>query len=128
MPAASSLSVNDSTPTAHVYVPRQVSPNLSIFRNTADAAVAATEEQIGLSFSPASSSRETNKVKISLAVPHEQTVDGAVVVRDTFRFNGEFVIPDGMSSTERAHAAALVANMLDNADISGYITDLEPVW
>lgn len=128
MPAASSLSVNDATPTAHVFVPVQVSPSLSLFRNTADASTSATEEQIGLSISRATSSRATNKVKVSFSKPHEQTVDGAVVERSTARANIELTMPDDMTSTERADFAALVANALDNADIAGYITDLEPVW
>lgn len=128
MPAASSISINDATPTAHVFVPVQVSPNLSLFRNTADAATSATEEQVGMSISRATSSRATNKVKLTLSVPHEQTVDGAVVERSTARMNVEFVLPDDMSSTERADFAALAANSLDAADIAGYITDLEPVW
>lgn len=128
MPAATSLSINDATPTAHVFVPVSVSPQLSLFRNVADAAISASEEQIGLSLSRATANRSTNKVKLTLSVPHEQTIDGAVVVRDTFRFTGEWVIPDSMSSTERADAAALVKNALANADIEDYVTDLEPMW
>lgn len=128
MPAAASLSISDATPTAHVFVPVSVSPQLSLFRNTADAAVSASEEQIGLSLSRATSSRATNKAKITISLPHEQTIDGAVVVRDTFRFSGEFVIPDTMSSTERNHAITIVKNAMANATVMGYVSSLEPVW
>lgn len=128
MPSAASLSINDATPTAHVFVPVSVSPQLSLFRNTASAAISASEEQIGLSLSRANAGRSTNKIKVTVALPHEQTIDGAVVVRDTFRFSGEWVIPETMSSTERGHAEAIVQNAINHATIGGYITALEPVW
>jgi len=128
MPSATTISINDATPTAHAFVPVQVSPSLSIFRNTADAATSASEEMLGLSISRSSSARATDKVKVSLSLPHEQTIDGAVVVRSTARMNVEFVLPSDMTSTERADFAALAANALDHADVKGYLTDLEPVW
>jgi len=128
MPSASSISINDATPTAHVFVPISVTPQLSLFRNTADASISASEEQVGLSISRASAQRDTNKVKVTLSVPHEQTIDGAVVVRSTARGICEFILPDDMTSTERADFAKLMANALDHADIAGYLTDLAPVY
>lgn len=128
MPAASTISINDATPTAHAYPPVQVSPSLSLFRNSADAATSASQEQIGLSISRANSNRSTDKVKVTLSVPHEQTIDGAVVVRSTARMNVDIILPSDMTSTEKADFAALAANLLDHTDVAGYITDLEPVW
>lgn len=128
MPSATSISINDATPTAHVFVPISVTPQLSLFRNTADASISASEEQVGLSISRATAQRDTNKVKVTLSMPYEQTVDGAVQVRSTARFISEFVLPDDMTATERADFAKLCANSLDHADIAGYITDLTPVW
>ena len=128
MPSASSISINDATPTAHAFVPRQVPPSLSKFNTSADAAVAATEVVFGLRFSPASSARPTVKVKATLAVPHEQTIDGAVVVRDTARMNCEFVLPDGMTLGEREDFYALCKNLLAHADVTSYVEDLEPVY
>lgn len=127
MPAASQISVNDATPTAHAFNPVAVSSNLSLYRN-GTASTSATEEQIGLSISRANGSRATNKVKFTLSVPHEQTVDGAVIARSTARATVEVVLPDDMTSGERDDFHALLSNMLDNADVKGYITDLEPVW
>jgi hypothetical protein len=128
MPSAASLSINDATPTAHVFVPVSVSPQLSLFRNVAGAAISASEEQVGLSLSRATANRATNKVKLTLSVPHEQTIDGQVVVRDIFRFSGEFVLPDSMSAAERGHAMALVLNAMTHADVQDYVTDLEAFW
>lgn len=128
MPAASSISINDATPTAHVFVPVSVSPQLSLFRNVADAAISGSEEQIGLSLSRANANRATNKVKLTFAMPFEQTVDGQVIVRSTARFTGEWTLPDDMSATERGHFAALVKNSVAQADIEDYVTDLEAYW
>lgn len=128
MPAASQISINDATPTAHLFDPVAVSSNLALFRNTTDAATSATEEQLGLSLSRANGSRVTNKVKITLSIPYEQTVDGAVIARSVARANVEVTLPDDMSSTERSHFATLLANSLDHADVKGYITTLAPVW
>lgn len=128
MPSATSISINDATPTAHVFVPVAVTPQLSIFRNTADAGISASEEQVGVSLSRANAQRTTNKVKVTIAVPHEQTVDGEIVVRDVARMDCNFTIPDGMTPTERGHFAALCANALDDGDLRGYFEDLIPVW
>lgn len=128
MPSASTISVNDATPTAHAFDPVAVNSNLALFRNIATAATSATEEQIGLSLSRANATRATNKVKVTLSVPYEQTVDGAVITRSTARMNVEMTLPDDMSATERSHFAALASNLLDHADVKGYFKDLIPVW
>lgn len=128
MPAATSISINDATPTAHVFVPVSVTPQLFVLRNTAGAANSATEEQAGLSLSRANSSRATNKVKVTLSKPHEQTIDGLVVVRDIARFTGEYTLPETMSATERNHFATLVKNLVSNADVEDYVADLEAFW
>ena len=128
MSAAAQLSINDATPTAHLFDPVAVSPSLALFRNTTDASTSATEEQIGASLSRANANRATNKAKISVSVPYEQTIDGAVVTRSVARANIEFVLPDDMSSSERSHFGALVRNTLANSSIADYYEDLVPVW
>lgn len=128
MPSATNLSINDATPTAHVFVPAGNNGSVQIYRNTADAAIAASEETLAISLSRFTSNRPTDKVKLTLGVPHEQTVDGQVEVRDTARFTGEWTLPNTMSATERADFAALVANAIDNSDIAGHVEDLIPVW
>ena len=128
MPSATNLSINDATPTAHVFVPAGNNGNVQFYRNVADAAIAASEEILGVSLSRFTTNRPTDKVKLTLSVPHEQTVDGQVEVRDTARFTGEWTLPNSMTSAERGHFAALVANAIDNSDIAGHVEDLLPVW
>lgn len=128
MSAASQLSINDATPTAHLFDPVSVTPNLTLWRNTTDASTSATEEQVGASLSRANSSRDTNKAKLTLSVPYEQTVDGAVVTRSVARMNVEFILPDDMSGAERTDFGAIARNFLADADIKAYYEDLIPVW
>jgi hypothetical protein len=128
MPAATTISINDANPTAHVYVPVTSEGGLSIYRNVADATISAAEEQIGLSLSRASSARTTDKAKFTLSVPHEQTVDGAVVVRDVARADVTVTLPNTMTSGERADFAALLQNLLADSVVEDYITDLIPTW
>lgn len=128
MPAASNISINDATPAAHVYTPTSISPQLSTYRNVADATISAGEESLSLSLSRASANRATNRVKITLAVPHEQTVDSVVSVRSTARMNCEIILPDDMTQTERDDFAALVSNAFDHADVQGYFADLISTW
>lgn len=130
MPAATSISANDSGAVAHVFVPVSVTPQLSLFRNTATAAMSASEENIGLSLSRASANRPTNKVKITINIPHESLAPNGIdyVVRDTFRFVGEWVIPDLMSTAERNDAETIVRNVLNVTALKNYIKDLEAYW
>jgi len=128
MSAATQLSINDATPTAHLFDPVSVTPSLSLWRNTTDAATSATEEQVGASLIRANANRVVNKVKLTVAFPMEQTVDSAVITRSTARANIEFLLPDDMSQTERDDFGAIVRNFLAHADIKGYYEDLVPVW
>jgi len=128
MPAATQISINDATPAAHLYDPVGKKGDLVLYRNVTDANTSATEEQIGLSLNRANGSRVTNKVRVSFSVPYEQTVDGAVIARSVARANMEFILPDDMSTSERADFAALCSNLLDATDVKNHLEDLTPVW
>lgn len=129
MPAATSVPIVDGQTVTHTFVPSVVSPQLTILRNTA-ASISAAEEQLGLSLSRATANRATNKVKITIALPHTWTDSntGLVGVRDVFRFTGEFIIPDTMSEEERADASAIVRNALAVTAIKNYVNTLESYW
>ena len=129
MPAATQISVNDATPTAHLFDPVGKTPaGAVLYFNNTDASTSATAEGVTISMSRANGSRNTNRVKLSLAVPYEQTVDGAIEVRSTARMNVDFILPDDMTAAERADFAALASNLLDVSDIKNHVEDLIPVW
>lgn len=129
MPAATNISINDATPTAHVFVPVGKVGEAIIYRNTAGAVISAGEESLAISMNRASGSRSTDKVKVSFAYPCVDTDgNGVSTVRCVGRFNGEWTIPDVMTDTERSHFERVVANGFDATDIKAYVKDLVPTW
>lgn len=129
MPSATQISVNDATPTAHLFDPVGKTPSGAVlYFNNTDASTSATAEGVTLSMSRASGTRTTNRIKISLAIPYAQTVDGAVEVRSTARMNVDVILPDDMTVAEREDFAALASNLLDATDVKNHIEDLVPVW
>lgn len=128
MPAATNISINDATPTAHVFVPVGKSGNVVNYRNVADATISAAEETLSLSLSRSNATRATDRVKITFSMPFEQTVDGEVTVRDVARFSGEFILPNTMTTTERADFQKIVSNGFDATDVAAHVTSLTPTW
>jgi len=123
------LSINNgaATPVAKSFAPEQVSPQLSTFTERS-AASSNGYIRLGVSLSPASGKRATNRVNIDLDLPVLSTVNGVSTVAYVGRFKGYFVIPDQMTSAERVDLAAFVANALDNTQIRGVIKDLDPMY
>lgn len=129
MPAATQISVNDATPTAHLFDPVGKTTNGAVlYVNQTDADTSAGAESISLSLSRANANRSTNRVKITFAMPFEQTVDGAVEVRSIARANVDLILPDDMTASEREDFAALVSNLFDATDVKNTFEDLIPTW
>lgn len=123
------LSINNGavTPVAKSFAPEQVSPALSTFTERTSASSAGFF-RLGISLSPASSKRLTNRVNVDFDMPVMQTINGISTVAYVGRFKGYFVIPDQMTAAERADLAAFVANSLDNTQIRAVIKDLDPLY
>lgn len=123
------LTINNgaATPVAKTFSPERVTPELTTFTERS-AASSAGFIRLGVAFSPASSKRATNRIDVSLDFPVLQTVNGVSAVAYVGRFKGYFVVPDIMTSSERADLAALVANALDNAQVRAVIKDLDPMY
>lgn len=117
----------EATPVAKSFNPERVAPELSTFTERS-AAVSAGFTRLSVGYSPASSKRATNRVDVSVDYPVLQTVNGVSSVAFTGRFKGYFVIPDVMTSADRANMAAFVANSLDNPQIRGVVKDLDPLY
>ena len=123
------LSINNgaATPVAKSFAPEQVSPQLSTFTERS-AATSAGFIRLGVSLSPATGKRATNRVNISLDLPVMASVGGISTVAYVGRFKGYFVIPDQMTAGERADLAAFVTNALNNTQVRGVIKDLDPMY
>lgn len=123
------ISIDDgaATPVAKAFAPERVTPELSTFTERT-ATSSAGFVRLGVGFSPASSKRNTNRVDVTLDLPILSTVNGVSTVAYVGRFKGYFVIPDVMTSAERADLAAFVANALDNAQVRAVVKDLDPLY
>lgn len=123
------LSINNgaATPVAKSFAPEQVSPQLTTFTERS-AASSSGFIRLGVALSPASGKRLTNRVDISLDMPVTAVVNGVNTVAYVGRFKGYFVLPDTMTSGERADMAAFVANALDNTQVRAVIKDLDPLY
>lgn len=127
MPQASTMAINDSVPTSVSFSPSTQENGVLVLKNDA-ASTGAGRKAISYSYSDASSTRPTVKVRANLAIPVEHTVDGIVRVAYVLRGNAEFIIPKEATALERADLHALFVNMLSHADIKGSVEDLEAIW
>lgn len=123
------LSINNgaATPVAKSFAPEQVTPALTTFTERS-AASSVGFLRLGIGFSAANSRRPTNRVNVDFDMPVMQVVDGINKVAYIGRFRGYFVVPDQMTSAERADLAAFVANALDNAQVRAVVKDLDPLY
>lgn len=123
------LSINNgaATPVAKSFAPEQVSPQLSTFTERS-AASSSGFMRLSVSLSPASGKRATNRINIDFDYPVVSVVNGVNTVAYVGRFKGYFVMPDTMTSAERADLAAFVANALDNTQVRAVIKDLDPLY
>lgn len=123
------LSILDglATPVARSFAPMRVAPDQSVFAEKTSP-VSAGYKLLKVGLSSASAARPTNRVDVELQFPVVSTVNGISTVAYTGLFKGYFVLPDVMTSAERADLAAFVANALDNAQVRGVIKDLDPMY
>lgn len=126
MPSASTITIADQVPTNHVFNP--ITTGATSFLETTTKATGATQESLVLQMDRSSTKRATDRVTVRLNVPFEQTVDGAVTVRSTARFIGEFVVPADCSSTERLMLATMVQNVLANSVVKGYVSSRDQLY
>lgn len=91
--------------------------------------VTALQPYFVLTQSPASTSRPTHRLNLELVYPIEGVVNGLPAPVSVLRWkDGAFVIPDGAPATDRAHAQAFVANIMDNALVKALNKDLDYIF
>lgn len=123
------LSINNgaATPVAKSFAPIAVSSALSVFAEKS-AVSSSGFTRLVIKTAQATNNRPTNRVDVELEMPVLGLVDGANKVLRTGRFKGYFVIPDTMTSDERADLHAYIANALDDSLVRSTITDLETLY
>lgn len=126
MPSIAALTINDGS-TDKTYSPVAKSGNVTTFRDSS-AASAAGMPTLVVSYDTASASRKSDKLKLSLNVPYEITVDGAPVVEHIARAWTEVVLPSAVPSSECDRIAALIGNAVTHATIAAMIADREGLY
>lgn len=136
MTAKTSIAINDSaatpespgTPAAalRTFVPGEVEAgNVHTFYENTTGTTAATRSKLTAQIVPGTN---VQRVKLSIATPKAQTVDGVVVLAHTTRCNLEFFLPNNGSRDDRQDIRALVINALADASIVGMVKDLEGLY
>jgi hypothetical protein len=129
MPNAAVISIADAVPATRAYTPISVSGNLAIHADTASAQTPAGQSTLQLKLKPATNT-VSRRVNLDMAVPVEYTDSstGNVLVKDTFRFKGEWVVPPTATSADTANFRTLVQNAVAHATVVGYVEDGDPEY
>lgn len=122
MASAANIAIADSVPTTRNYPPVNVSGMTAMHSDITTAATAAGQSSLTLKAKPASNGT-ARRVDITFAMPVEYTDSstGNVLVKDTFRFNGQWVIPPGAVLLQRANFEALVRNLIAHVVVQNYV-------
>jgi hypothetical protein len=127
MPAINNIVIADAAPANHTLAPQQAAMALSLWQ-AAEAATYGGNTRLAVTMSPPSKTRATTRIKGTLTVPHERTVEGVVSVPDTSIYTFEAVIPSAVSAAEAADGYALFKNLVAHATVQAYVADRTAVW
>ena len=129
MPSATTIALFDgqATPVSHNFEPQSIVPGKSIWVNR-ESDTSAGNLALIVGFDPAKSGRKTNRVTVRFNYPVEHVVDGVTKVSHTARFSADVVLPEEMTQAERDDMAAYVKNVLANAVVNGYMSDLDHAY
>jgi hypothetical protein len=134
MPTVQSITLDDghATPVSHVFAPRVASPELTTLVSPGSTGASIEDKKISLSFSPARPDRPTHRVKVSLTFPKvitdAYTNPSTLRAEGVARFNGDFIIPESMSSLDRDDFIAFISNLVNHAIVKGYVSELDPMY
>ena len=129
MPQASNLTIADgqATPVNCVFAVEQATPALSSFADRA-CGTAAGFRRVKISNRFSSPRTPVNRSKITIECPVLQTVNGISTVAYTLRFNGEFILPDVATDTDRKNIFAFARNSLGLPPVQAALRDLDPFY
>jgi len=127
MPSASTITLTNSVPADADFDPTRFIGNKALFVNK-DAITSAGRRNFTIILDPATAKRSSDHVKVRLASPAENTVDGLTTVVHTPWFSGEFILPVSMTLTERKNILAEARDLLGDAIMGSYVEDLLPAY
>jgi hypothetical protein len=122
MPTAAIIAIADAVPATRNYKPRSISGLTAIHADVDTSDTPAGQSTLELTLKPATNT-VARRVKADFALPVEYTDadTGNVTVKDTFRFQGSWVVPPFASAAQVADFEALVRNLVADATFKGYV-------
>jgi len=113
-----------------VYNPIRVSPQRTDYINrSANTAAGDSLASLGLDVGKG---RKTNHVPVSLSMPIEIQVGDPTYnqfeVKDIARFEGRYILPQTMTTSQREKFAHLVRTFIDDAIVLAAVKDQEAPW
>jgi len=126
MPTATSITLTDFAFATHTLVPVKADGEKSIFRSS--AATSDLQEVLTFDYSAPKANRNTTRIKGAFALPVSKTVDGELVVKSTARFSFEAIIPGDFDAAEREGFQSLITALFADANVTGMISDLDPIY
>lgn len=134
MSAYANLAINDSAQTpespgtpgaaTRTFVPGGKEGNVWTWYENTTGTTAATRSKLTASLTPGDS---VTRMKLQLALPKSQTVDGLVTAAHVTRGFVEFIFPANGSRDDRRDIKALLIAALNTTELSNMVGDLEGV-
>lgn len=139
MTAKSTIALADSSQTpespgtpaiaTRTFTPGQMeNGNVHTFYEPTTGVTPATKSKLTISLTPVSATRNTARIKIALALPKAQTVDGLVVAAHVNRGFIEFVFDKNSTRDDRRDCSELLKQALNNSAITSMVGDLEDIY
>lgn len=125
MAAIADLTLADNVPANHVFYAIKSGMAGSQWL-TREMVTSQGQRSFSASMSLASKTRPTDRVNYRLAFPFEFVEDGVTKVRDIARASTDFVVPELMTSAERAMFFAVYMSGMGNALLKNWVLNRDP--
>lgn len=131
MPAIGTITINDgqSTPVAHSFDPVTTNGESSSLADRSGGVPMGYPLILARQKSP-NGGAQNYRMSFSVVVPvvEADAVTGQNKVTRTTRFNGEFVLPEGSSLSERKDILAYAKNLLGDSAVQAVVHNLETIY
>lgn len=128
MAAASTITINDGTPTAHNFVPARKSGDKVVWEERTTASTPRGFYTITINQSKTNGPVIRSKISLAMPVEVQDTDTGLYSYADVCRFNIDVLIPVNSTATVRADTYAYLKNLMADSVIDSLIADIDPPY
>lgn len=133
MAAIAPITISDSTPTNHVFHPKQTTPFAGYRRDGVTGQAVVAQERLSMKVTPAKTVNGVNRVLVQLVVPVSETPSGGAAtgyvappaIAHEMKVNVEFFLHQRSDLVGRRDLRILLANLLSDAQVAGIVDNLE---